>query len=130
MEHYSVSQNFIQANLNSIRNIKIEHKENYSDVTFSIDQTNLSSVGICFLTFCHKQYIRPLVKNAKIIDSKNINPSYFYLGNLLQEQIDTQITNSALDNNLTTFVKVTTIDLNHITKLYGMVQVIEVTIRF
>ena len=127
-----VSDIFVQSNLNNFRNIQITHKNKYSEVTFSIDQTRLLANGIFFINQYHQNYITPIVTNATILDSKNINESFFYLGDFIQKKINEKIMSDTIlsTNNNISNVKINLVEFNNITESYGIIQVLRVTIRF
>ena len=126
-KHQIAADNFVQANMKFVKDINVIHNQTCSDVTFSIDQTRLLSNGIVFASHLHPRYMAPVVINTCILDTKNINESFFYLASFIQNEIDNQILNS---RSPFTFVKFNVTNTISITGLYGTIQYLKLKIRF
>ena len=129
---YAYVENFIKSNIKNVMNIK--KLNNGNTCSFLIDQTSLSNIskGIVFPTSLFKGFIAPQVKNGKIFDAANKNPSNSYAASFFQKLIDESLLSAVTKGNNNQFVTFTVpIDtLNKFTGNYGVVQTCYFEISF
>jgi hypothetical protein len=129
---YAYVENFIKSNIKNVMNIK--KLNNGNTCSFLIDQTSLSNIskGIVFPTSLFRGFAAPKVKNGKIFDASNKNPSNSYASSFFQKLIDDSLLSAVTNGNNNQFV-VFTISadvLNKFTGNYGVVQTCYFEISF